>query len=291
MITQPAWINKELFPFNSKSIVIDGHSIHYIDEGASTANVILFVHGTPEWSFGFRDLIKALRADYRCIAIDHLGFGLSDKPQSADYSVRAHSNRLKTFIEKLGLTNISIVANDFGGGIAMGYVLDHPDNIKSITLFNTWMWSLRNDPHFSKPAKLVSTFVGRFLYKTLNAPVNMIMPSAYGDRKKLTSEVHDHYKKVAPNAASRVALYAIAQELMNASEWWESLWQRLNTIENKPILFFWGMKDKFVPLSALEKWKKRLPKAKYVGYPEAGHFVQEEMPDDMGAEIKKFLQE
>lgn len=287
MKTQPAWINKELFPFESKWMNIDGSELHYIDEGKG--ETILFVHGTPEWSFGFRDLIKDLRQTYRCVAIDHLGFGLSDKNEGPSYTVEAHSLRLTKFIRNLGLSDINIVANDFGGGIALGYALAHASNIRSVTLFNTWCWSLRDDPHFSGPARTIETWLGRFLYKRMNAPVNIIMPQAFGDKKKLTKEIHRHYKAPVPNAESRIALYAIALELMGASDWWQLQSNKLSLLEGKPFLIFWGMKDKFIPTSQLKKWKERLPNAEVVEYADAGHFVQEEKPAEMSARIQKFL--
>src|SRR4051812_23771747 len=98
MKTRPAWINKQMFPFESKWVNIDGLDLHYVEEG--NGPTILFVHGTPEWSFGFRDLIKDLKKDFRCVAIDHLGFGLSDKPKEASYTVESHVSRLTRFISK-----------------------------------------------------------------------------------------------------------------------------------------------------------------------------------------------
>jgi pimeloyl-ACP methyl ester carboxylesterase len=89
---QPDWLNKTLYPFESRWITMDGNAIHYIDEGSG--EILFFVHGTPEWSFGYRDLIRELRNSYRCIAIDLLGFGLSDKPADADYTCQAHALRL-----------------------------------------------------------------------------------------------------------------------------------------------------------------------------------------------------
>lgn len=276
MKTAPSWVNKELFPFESRWIKIDGHHLHYIDEGKG--DTLLFVHGTPEWSFGFRDVIRELRRNFRCVAIDHLGFGLSDKPASADYSVQAHSQRLGAFIRELALTDITLVANDFGGGIGLGYALDHIDNIAGVVLFNTWMWSLKSDSHYSGPAKTINSWLGRFLYLRLNGPVNIIMPAAFGDRKKLTKEVHRHYRLPVPDSASRVALYAIAKELILASDWWQSLWDRADVLGNKPMMILWGMKDKFVPPYEFEKWKSRFPHATAIAFPGAGHFLQEEEP-------------
>lgn len=286
MKTQPEWLDKKLFPFTSHWTEIDGNEIHYIDEGKGEP--ILFVHGTPEWSFGFRDLIAKLRSNYRCIAFDMLGFGLSDKPKDADYTCVAHADRLKKLIEKLNLTKFHLVANDFGGGIGLSYAIEKPESVEKIILFNTWMWSLKNDSHYSTPAKIMNTAFGRFMYLTLNFPVNIVMPSAYGNKKKLTKNVHLHYKNALPKG-DRTAGYAFSKELMNASDWWQSLWERLNVLDKKQFLIFWGMKDKFVPPSDLEKWKAKIPSAKVITFPYAGHFVQEEKPDEMANAIREFI--
>jgi pimeloyl-ACP methyl ester carboxylesterase len=287
MNTRPAWLNTKFFPFKSNWMNVDGNQLHYVDEGSG--DIILFVHGTPEWSFGFRDLIKELSKNYRCIAIDHLGFGLSDKPEKGNYTCEAHAYRLQKFIQQLDLENINLVANDFGGGFALNYAIYHPEKIRHIFLFNTWMWSLKSDNHYSGPAKVVTSWLGRFLYLKLNFPVNVVMPAAYGDKKKLTKEVHVHYKKPLSSPTDRIAAYTLAHELMNASDWWQSLWNKLNVIENTPFTIFWGLKDKFVPAYELEKWKKRLPYAKIVTFEDAGHFVQEEKPNEMIEEIKRHL--
>jgi haloalkane dehalogenase len=287
MNSQPTWLNKKNFPFKSRWINIDGNQLHYVDEGSG--EVILFVHGTPEWSFGFRDLIKELSKNYRCIAVDHLGFGLSNKPEKGNYTCKAHAQRLEKFIQQLGLENINLVANDFGGGFALNYSIHHPENVNHIFLFNTWMWSLKNDKHYSDPAKVMTSWLGRFLYLRLNFPVKVIMPAAYGVKKKLTKEVHTHYKKPLSSPAERIAAYALANELMNASNWWQSLWNQMNLIQNKSFTIFWGLKDKFIPAYELEKWKGRLPQAKIIAFEDAGHFVQEEKPEEMITEIKSAL--
>ena len=286
MRNSQSWINKELYPFQSHFITIENNQLHYIDEGSGPT--LLFVHGTPEWSFGYRDVIKQLRRSFRCVAIDLLGFGLSDKPKGADYTCAGHSRRLTKFIEHLDLKNFSVVANDFGGSISLGYVLDHPNNVNKIVLFNTWMRSLKNDKHYSGPAKILNSWLGRFLYLNMNAPVNTIMPAAYGDKRKLSSEVHRHYKAALPRG-KRIAAYAFALELSNANEWWQNLWERLHTLSPNKFLFFWGMKDKFIPPYELENWKSRLPGIRCMMFEDAGHFVQEEKPDEMSKAIEEFI--
>lgn len=284
--SQPGWLNKELYPFESKWTEINGNYQHYIDEGEG--EIILFVHGTPEWSFAFREVIMALRHSFRCIAVDLLGFGLSEKPSEADYTCQAHAARLEAFIHRLELKHISIVANDFGGGIAMSYAINHPENINRIILFNTWMWSLKNNKHYALPAKLMNTWLGRMLYLNFNFPVNIIMPAAYGNKKMLDKESHRHYKN-ALKKGERHAAYTFSKELMNASDWWQHLWDRLHVLNEKRFLFFWGVKDSFIPPTELEKWRSKLPNADVIVFEGAGHFVTAEKPKEMITGITRFM--
>lgn len=284
------WVNRDLFPFASRFIEIDGHQLHYIDEG--TGPVILFSHGTPEWSFGWRDLVRGLSGQFRCVAPDLLGMGLSDKPTDADYSCAAHSARLEKLVEKLGLTDVNIVANDFGLSIALGYAIRQPERVRRISIFNGWMWRLDTDPHYYKAARMMDGWLGQVAYKQFNFPVNVIMPAAFGNRKKnLPKEVHRHYKMAWPDAASRTATYAFAGELLHANEWWDGLWQQRNVLNDKLKLIFWGMKDSFVPPYELDKWTQAFPSARAIRCPEAGHFVQEEEPDLMVRELQDCFRE
>ncbi len=283
---QPEWLRTQLYPFTSRWIDLDGDTIHYVDEGQGPP--IIFVHGTPEWSFAYRDVIRVLRSTLRCIAIDLLGFGLSDKPDRADYSCKGHAARLQKFIDKLNIEGITFVANDFGGGIALDYAIHNPHKVSHIVLSNTWMRSLVNDKHYSGPARILSGWFGKWLYEKMNLPVNVIMPAAYGNRSKLTKEIHRHYKRALPMGKRR-ATFAFAGELMTASPWWQSNWDKLTVIEDKPFLIFWGAKDKFVPLSELDRWKTRLPDATTIVFEDAGHFVAEEKGREMATAIARLL--
>ncbi|HXH20354.1 MAG TPA: alpha/beta fold hydrolase [Chitinophagales bacterium] len=281
------WLDKVEYPFRSNFFAVDGSKMHYVDEG--NGQPVVMVHGTPEWSFGYRYLIKGLSGNFRCIAPDLLGMGLSDKPRDADYSCKAHAQRLEGLIAGLGLKHINIIANDFGGSIALSYAINHAHNVHHISLFNTWMWSVKDDKHYAAPAKVMRTFLGKVLYKQFNFPVNVIMPQAFGDKSKLSGNIHKHYKLALPTAKDRSATYAFARELIDASSWWDSLWAQLDKIKTKPFLFFWGMKDKFIPPYELAKWQNALPSARVIKFENAGHFVQEEEPEKMVMELKKFF--
>ncbi len=284
--TQPTWLDKNLFPFDSKWIEIEGDDLHYIDEGQG--ETILFIHGTPEWSFGYRDVLKELKQSFRCIAVDMLGFGLSNKPANGKYKCQDHARRLELFINKLSLQNFSIVANDFGGGIGLSYAIANQNNITNVFLFNTWMWSLKNDRHYAGAAGFMNTWLGEKLYLNFNFPVTMVMPAAFGNKKRLTNQIHSHYKNALPKG-QRHATYVLSQELINASDWWQELWMKADLLVHKSVTIFWGMKDKFIPPYELDKWKQKFPNADIVIFKDAGHFVQEEEPVQMATKIREKL--
>jgi haloalkane dehalogenase len=120
----------ESFPFESKFQTVFGQRLHYVDEGSGEP--ILFLHGNPTWSFLYRAQIAALRDRRRCVAVDHLGFGFSDKPPRGDYSMRAHIARLGLFIDTLGLDGITLVVQDWGGVIGLGWAVAHKPRVERV---------------------------------------------------------------------------------------------------------------------------------------------------------------
>jgi haloalkane dehalogenase len=283
----PEWLDVNEYPFVNHYVEIDGYNIHYIDEGQG--EILLMIHGIPDWSFGFRNLVKDLSKNYRCIALDHIGFGLSDKPEDADYSIQAQAARLEKFVSVLGLKNINLLVHDFGGPIGLSYAINHPDNVKRIIISQTWMWSLADDKHFTAPAKMLNSWFGRFLYLNMNFSVNFMMKQSYADKSKLKPH-YDQYKKAQGSPKERKATYALAKDLNNAWKWYDSLWQKRQNIQSQPALILWAMKDKFFPAGLmLPKWKETLPLASTAKLENSGHFFQEEAAAEATKIIRQFI--
>ena len=160
------WLGKDLYPFKPHYMPLKAGNMHYIDEGKG--DTILFVHGTPTWSFLYRDFIKALSKQYRCIAIDHVGFGLSEKPNAFSGRPQEHSENLKEFIRRLDLKDMTLVVHDFGGPIGLSAGIAMPERIKRVVLFNTWLWETASNKGVQKIDKIVNSFLGKFLYLHLN---------------------------------------------------------------------------------------------------------------------------
>ncbi len=284
----PAWVDAEMYPFANKYISIDGQTMHYIDEGQG--DVILFVHGTPSWSFEWRHLIKALSANHRCIAPDHIGFGLSEKPRDYNYISQQHAENLAVFIAALDLKDITLVVHDFGGPIGLNYAVKYADNIKKLVILNTWMWDSHTMPGFEKSAKILKSPLIPFLYKYLNFSAKYAIPISFGNKKLLTKSIHAMYTKPFGSAAERMGTLGFVKSLLNEQDWFETLWQQVENICNKPTLFIWGMKDVFLTEKYLEKFEHKFSNKKTLQLPDAGHFPQEEGVGEIEKEVVEFLQ-
>ncbi len=178
------WLDKTEYPFTSHFIDVPAGRMHYVDEGQSN-HAIVMVHGNPTWSFAYRHLIKELSGNYRCIAPDHLGFGLSDKPSGFDYFPESHAENLKYLLNQLNLESITLVVQDWGGPTGLSYALQYPEKVKSIVIMNTWFWPVEGNKHFERFSGMMGSSFGKFLITRLNLFAKVVMKQAYGDKSKL----------------------------------------------------------------------------------------------------------
>jgi len=280
------WVDKSEYPFDNKYIKLDIGDMHYVDEGEG--EVILFIHGTPTWSFLYRDFIKELSKTNRCIAIDHIGFGLSDKPVGFSGTPENHSKNLIEFIKKMNLDNINLVVHDFGGPIGLSAAIKENERINKIVMFNTWLWETKSNKDVQKIDKIVNGFLGKLMYLNFNFSPKVLLKKGFYNSDNLTKSKHEHYIKPFPTKESRLSLLNIAKSLLGSSDWYNNQWDKLNKIDNKEWLIIWGTKDSFLSNKYKEKWYDRLPKAKRVEL-DCGHFIQEEKTIEAIEEIKNFL--
>lgn len=283
---ETSWLDRSAYPFTSHSFNHNGHRLHYVDEG--TGEPVLFVHGTPSWSFDYRNVIKKLKDHYRCIAVDHMGFGLSDKPEHYDYSTQQHSRALEAFVLAQNLNNITLVVHDFGGPIGLNVALRHPERIKRLAILNSWLWSSADDPDFIKLSKVLKSPVLPFLYRYLNFSPRFILPQSFG-AKKLSKHLLTQYTKPFADRTQRNGALAFARSLLNDQDWFEELWSKREVISHKPTLLVWGMKDPVIKPHYLEKFQRGFANATTVRLETCGHFPQEEEPEAVATALLRFL--
>ncbi len=276
------------YPFRTRTLALAAGEMHFVDEG--TGDALLFVHGTPTWSFEYRHLIKALSMRHRCIAPDHLGFGRSSRPAAFGYTPESHAAVLDEFVTKLGLDRFTLVVHDFGGPIGLPLALRHGSRVSGVVIINTWAWPIDDDPAMARGARFIGGAIGRFLYRYANASLRLIMPSAYGDRNKLTPAIHARYLDVFRDRDARVlVLHTLAKSLLGSRAHYQSLLDRLATLRNLPVLIVWGLKDSAFKPHQLERWQRLLPNASVVKIETAGHWPHEEEPARVIGAIEVFL--
>jgi haloalkane dehalogenase len=282
-----AWLDRAEYPFASRWVEIDGARMHYVDEGQGPT--VLMVHGTPTWSFMYRHLVKGLRDRHRCVVPDHLGFGLSDKPAGDAYRPQDQARRLGLFVEALGLEDIALVVHDFGGPIGLAWALEHPAEVRTLVLFNTWMWSLAGERRYERLGRVLSSRVGRFLYERLGASLNVLFRRAVADRSRYTKAVHAQYAAPQRDPAARHATWIYARELMGSSDWFDGLWRRRQRLAAVPALLIWGSKDPAFA-AALPRWRAVFREAEVVELPDVGHAPPEERGPESATMVARFLE-
>jgi len=283
------WINREEYPFESHYFKVSAGRLHYVDEGSGQP--LVMVHGNPTWSFLYRNLIKGLRTGYRCIAVDHLGFGLSDKPKGWSYLPKDHTANLAALIGGLGLKHITPVLQDWGGPVGLSYAVAHPDNVARLVLMNTWAWPVNRDPYYVAFSSFMGGPMGRMLIRRHNFFARTMLRQLFGDKHKLSDTAHEHYLLPLAAPEDRTGCLVFPKQITGSTPWLSRLWENISTLKGKPTLFVWGMKDIAFREKELKRWERTFPEARSLRLPSVGHFVQEEAPDELAEAVNSFLEE
>jgi len=285
----PEWLNRDIYPFNPHYIDLDVGRMHYVDEGEG--ETIVMLHGNPTWSFLYRDMIKGLSSNFRCVAFDYIGFGLSDKPAEWDYLPRSHAAHIEAALEQLGLQNITLVVQDWAGPIGLSYAVNHPENVKRLVIMNTWMWPVEDDWIFRIFSSILGSSLGRWLIMRHNFFSAVLMRGAIADKDRFTTGIHLHYKCPHDTYAKRKGVWVFPREIIGSTRWLSQLWAKRDNLVNKPVLLAWGMKDTAFREIHLRRWHRLFPDATIIHFEDAGHYVQEEKGSEMAQHITAFMKE
>lgn len=250
---------------------------------------VVFVHGSMTWSYFFRRAIRTLAPYHRCIAVDHLGFGLSEKPTKADYSHRAHYMRLRELLQYLDLHDVTIVVHDSGGPIGLPYGLEFPERVRQVVLLNSFMWPLDENGRAMRIARLCGNPLNRVYYRMLNAAPSFIFPAFFADRHRMSREVQMQYLEPFRTFKSRYGAYDMVAGLRTSRDWFEELWERRELLTNKRALLLWGLRDPMFGIHAMDHWKHLFTDVTTISYENQGRFLLEENPWPVIDELRWFL--
>lgn len=276
---------REIYPFKSHCIELQGHHYHYVDEG-SGEHAIVMVHGNPTWSFMFRDLIKEFSTRFRVIAVDHLGCGMSDKTQKHSYRLEDHVDNLELLLLHLKLESITLMVHDWGGAIGMGFAIRHTRRVKRFVIMNSAAFTFKFMPWRIGLCRIPQ--ISDYLIRRLNIFVNaaQFMTTV----KPMAPLVKLGYRLPYGNYEDRIAILRFVQDIPTGPESpsFESLLEIEHGLWNfrgMPIAIVWGMRDWCFNSRFLNEWRERFPAASVLELPDAGHFLIE----DAGTEIKDHL--
>jgi haloalkane dehalogenase len=282
---RPAWLDDELFPFESRFVELDGNIVHYVDEGSGP--ILLMLHGNPVWSFVYREVIAVLRERFRCIALDSPGFGLSTGAPGYRYLAQDHAALLVSFLDRLGLSGLTLVGHNWGGPLGLHAAVQRPDRFERLVLSNTWAWPLNGDPTSEVFSRGMGNPIGRALIRRFNPLVNHFVPSAH-KRRKLSGAEMAHYRAATATPERRHAGAVLPGELVGARRFFTDLADQLSAVENLPTLILWADKDPIFTDKYRERLEATFPNHTTTVLHGVGHFLQSDAPAEFGQAIESW---
>jgi haloalkane dehalogenase len=284
---------KAAYPFTGKRLDLGGVVMHYLDEGKG--ETVLMVHGNPTWSFYFRGLAKTLSATHRVVVPDHVGMGLSDRPDDARYpfTLKRRVDDLDLLMKTVAPEGpVTLVVHDWGGMIGMGWAVRHPKRVKAIVALNTSCFRLPAEKPFPPLLGALRGPLG--LPLRVSALARRKVLETCVARRPLAAEAADAYLSVCDGWGASRAVHRFVQDipLSDGDESWRTVVDieaKLAAFENTPMLLPWGMKDWVFDKHFLNGWLKRFPHARAERFEDCGHFLLEDAPEEAVPLIAGFV--
>ena len=309
---------RDLYPFESNFFDIDGFRYHYLDEfdsavggGASlefaaleaatsaaagpirppdSPPTLLFVHGNPTWSFYWRAIVAHFSDRYRVIVPDHIGCGLSDKPQDWGDRLAQHVDNLQRLIDHLALEQITLVVHDWGGAIGMGVATVQPERFTRFVVTNTAAFLSKSIPPSIAVVKVPG--FGALAVRGGNAFARAATFRAVS--RPLSTEAKAGLLFPYGSWADRIATLRFVQDIPLAERHpsygtLAGIDAGLEKLAEHPMLLCWGDDDFCFTPAFREEWERRFPQAQSLHWEGVGHYVMEDAPERVLAAMDAFF--
>ena len=290
------------YPFKPNYMTVNGLSLHYVDESPEDnpdAEPIVLLHGNPTWSYLYRNFAPPLvEAGYRCIVPDHMGYGKSEKSlDRAEFVLERKIDYFCGVMDQLDLKDITLVMQDWGGSIGLGYAVKNPERIKRLIIMSTWAFVFPEDiPDENLPPLLAmcrKPEIGETMLLAYNVFVEGFLPLAIVRKEKITPALLDAYRAPFPDYNSRIPTMAIQDVPLSKDHpsysTMAAVQEKLGVL-NVPTCLIWGEDDHVFPADqVLPLWQGFYPHSETHMIPRAGHFLQEDAPEEICEVIKDFL--
>jgi haloalkane dehalogenase len=284
---RPAWLPVTEFPFTSRQLAIDGHPIHYLDEG--NGPTMVFVHAGPAWSFVYRDLIVRLRHQFRCVALDLPGTGLSPAAGGYRPSIQAGAAIFAAFARTLDLRQVTLVTHDVGTPVALGAAVGMPERVAALSVTEGFAWALADEhPRIARTLRIVgSRPVG-----VLNDAVNLlarVTASRAGAGRHLSAAGRRAFLGPYRERAVRRNATAMLRDAATASDCLRRLDAQLPAaLGDRPVLLVFGSASPTVKAKFPQRWRTSFPDAELLLVQGGHHFPMNDAPDLVAAAISRW---
>ncbi len=279
-----------------------GIAMSYLDEGPPAVDghdreVVVMLHGNPSWSYYWRHLVLGLRDRYRCIVPDHIGMGLSDKPDDKNYryTLQSRIDDLTALLEHLEITGpVTLAVHDWGGMIGFGWALSHAVQVRRLVILNTAAFPLPAAKPMPWPLKLGrDSILGAWLIRGFNAFAGMA--SHVGVARRMPRDVRRGYVAPYDSWANRIATLRFVQDipLQTGDPAWSLLEEagwRLPEFADRPAFIGWGLQDFVFDQHFLDGFKRALPRSEVHAFDDANHYVLEDKHEVLVPMIRGFLE-
>ncbi|MBE2210509.1 MAG: alpha/beta fold hydrolase [Xanthomonadaceae bacterium] len=290
------------YPFTPRRFEVrPGIEMSFLDEGPRDGEVVVMLHGNPSWSYYWRHLVSGLSDKYRCIVPDHVGMGLSDKPDDAagasphyDYTLQSRIDDVDALLEHLGIDGpITLVVHDWGGMVGFGWALLDPTRVRRLVITNTASFPLpAQKPMPWQIAMGRHSRLGGWLIRRFNLFARGA--AAFGTRRKLPNEVKQAYSGVYDGWANAIATLRFMQDIPLDAD--DRAWPLLAATEkqlpgyaDRPVFIGWGLRDFVFDRHFLAGFTRALPQAEVHAFDDAGHYVMEDKHEVLVPVIRAFL--
>jgi pimeloyl-ACP methyl ester carboxylesterase len=283
-IARPPWLPETEWPFLIRTITVDGCRLHLIDEGAGP--VLLLVHAGM-WSFVWRDLIVDLSRDFRCVAVDFPGSGLTQAPAGYRIGLASNSRLLGGVVDQLGLREVTLVAHDLGGLIGLNWAAHHPERIHGLVVMNGFGWPPQ--PVLRALLKLM----GGPAMRTLNTAANLVprvTAARFGVGRHLSRQARAAFLGPTRERARRRTFHQLMADASRSTRLLEQVKAALRTsLADRPVLTVFGQYND--PFHFQQRWRELYPHARQVVVPHGNHFPMNDDPRGVAAAIRSWWQD
>ena len=287
MTERPEWFDEELLPYESRWVSIEDSEVHYLDVGQGP--VLLMLHGNPTWSFLYRRLIAGLAEEFRCIAIDYPGFGLSRAAPGYGFTPAEHSRVVQGFVADLGLTGVTPIMQDWGGPIGLAAVEADPDRYRGLIIGNTWAWPA-GPYHQAFSQVMGGRFTADLMSRRLNLFVGQLVPRSM-NRRSLTEAERSMYRGPFPTVASRTPVAVFPREIRASREFLAGVASGLPAIADLPTLLLWADRDIAFRDAERRRWQELLGNRADHTLHGAGHYWQDDAGEEAALVIRRWAAE